>query len=55
VKSRLLYRFSVEDNVQTDGGLKVIGHFEQAGGLSEALKEMLLENGAPLAALRKFL
>jgi pilus assembly protein CpaF len=55
VKSRLLYRFSVEDNVQTDGGLQVIGHFEQAGGLSGQLRETLLENGAPLAALRKFL
>lgn len=55
VKSRLLYRFAVEDNVQTEGGIKVIGHFEQMDRLSEALKETLLENGAPLAALRKFI
>ena len=55
VKSRLLYRFAVEDNVQTEGGIKVIGHFEQAGGLSEALRETLLENGAPMGILKKFI
>jgi pilus assembly protein CpaF len=55
VKSHLLYRYTVEDNVLKENGIQVIGHFEQAGGLSEHLREMLLENGAPLAALQKFI
>lgn len=55
VKSRMLYRFIVEDNVRTEGGVQVVGHFEQTGGLSAAMKETLLENGAPLAALKKFI
>jgi pilus assembly protein CpaF len=55
VKSRMLYRFAVEDNVQKEDGLQVIGHFDQTGRLSEALKETLLESGAPLAALQKFI
>ena len=53
VKSRMLYRYIVEDNVHTEGGVQVVGHFEQAGGLSAALQETLLENGAPLSRPEK--
>lgn len=55
VKSRMLYRYTVEDNAHTESGVQVVGHFDQTGGLSAALKETLLENGASLAALKKFI
>lgn len=55
VKSRVLYRFSVQDNIQTESGLRVVGQFEQVGPVSGRLRETLLENGAPLASLKKFI
>jgi pilus assembly protein CpaF len=55
VKSRVLYRFSVKDNIQTESGLRVVGQFEQVNPVSEQLRETLLENGAPLADLKKFI
>ena len=55
VKSRMLYRFSVKDNILTEDGIKVVGQFEKTGELSDRLRETLLENGAPFAALKKFI
>ena len=55
VKSRVLYRFAVKDNIQTGGRLKVVGQFEQVNPVSEQLRETLLENGAPLSAIKKFI
>ena len=55
VKSRPLFRFAVKDNIQEKNGVRVVGQFEQTGRLSEQLQEILLGNGAPLAALQKFI
>jgi pilus assembly protein CpaF len=55
VNSRMHYRFSVKDNIQTEDGTKVVGQFEKTGELSDRLRETLLENGAPFAALKKFI
>lgn len=55
VKSRVLYRFSVKDNIQAESGLKVVGQFEQVNPVSDQLRETLLENGASLADLKKFI
>ena len=55
IKSRMLYRFSVKDNIRTEDGIKVVGQFEKTGELSDRLRETLLENGAPFAALKKFI
>lgn len=55
VKSRVLYRFAVKDNIQAESGLRVVGQFEQVNPVSEQLRETLLENGAPLAILRKYI
>lgn len=55
LKSRVLYRFAVKDNIQTEEGIEVVGRFEQIDPISERLRETLLENGASLAQLKKFI
>lgn len=55
VKSRMLYRFSVRDNIRTEDRIKVVGQFEKTSELSDRLRETLLENSAPFAALKKFI
>lgn len=55
VKDRVLYRYQVKDNIQLeDGSYKIIGQFVQENSLSDRLMQSLLDNGAPMAALKKY-
>ena len=56
VVGKLLYQYVVEDNIEDENGniSKVIGHFEKANEMSDALFNRFLQNGAPLSVLKKF-
>jgi pilus assembly protein CpaF len=51
---RSLFRFFVNDNTETDGRVKVNGHFERGKGISDMLYNAMLRNGAPKAAIAEF-
>lgn len=43
---RTLFRYVVDENVVTNEGTSVVGHFEEPNGISERLKDEFLQNGA---------
>ena len=53
---RPLYQYDVMDNrVQDDGKISVIGKHRRLGAISETLKKRMLDNGIPAGKLKPFL
>ena len=55
VEYRTLFKYSVDDNIVKDGKTTVVGHFERERSISGALREELLQNGAPKSVLDSLL
>lgn len=51
---RTLYRYVVEDNRNSDGGMTTSGHFEKVEVMSKSLQDRLITFGAPKALIHKF-
>ncbi|HEX2938378.1 MAG TPA: ATPase, T2SS/T4P/T4SS family [Ruminiclostridium sp.] len=55
LECRTLYSFDVEDNKEnSDGSIRVIGHFRRVNGISPRLVRHLLNNGAPKKLVDKY-
>jgi len=51
---RTLYKYVVDDNVIQNGKKTVFGHFERVNGISEELKNELMQNGMPRNIANRF-
>lgn len=51
---RTLFKYVVDDNVVQNNKKTVIGHFERVNGISEALKNELMQNGMPKNMVNRF-